>query len=379
MRQHCLAESEIPTTVMNSIMIISIALFIVIGLFFIGKKVFISDESAADKSVGYLLIATGTPMVASLSTGWSDFAMSLVDNLFGFQILSGGTEYDRYIQVALGLVLVVLGIYELHKETRQYTLLNMPGLMQHDADSNEILKTLKLSYNQYKEIVLDTTWLIPDIANMRQRDFDKLKNNIEIIERKYCAKDTKKVFSGMAPIPFVIYAGTCHTGNDIKKFAEYNAAQHLYTLLNDKKKYAKLHEEELTATDTAEVVISFSTTVRINATDMAQFNCPCFRVYLQDSHDNAITSQRQLDEYVNTLVAYIEEVCKRNPNVAKIHLLCATQTCFAYQLGIKLSHMQNRIKEVISYHYISSHNPHYPVGICVCGENRGKIYRHGNV
>ena len=107
----------------------------------------------------------------------------------------------------------------------------------------------------------------------------------------------------------------------------------------------------------------------------SQFNMPVFRLSIEAPKDNAIFSKRQLDEYVNETVTFISEVCKKNSNVVRVNLLLATQACFAYALGKALVLMQNRVPQIVSYHYIA---PSYKIGLIINGVTAGQIVKTQN-
>ena len=56
--------------------------------------------------------------------------------------------------------------------------------------------------------------------------------------------------------------------------------------------------------------------------------------------------------------------------VLNVHLLLATQACFAYAFGKSLVLMQNRVPQIVSYHYAA---PSYKVGITINGSSAGRI------
>jgi len=61
------------------------------------------------------------------------------------------------------------------------------------------------------------------------------------------------------------------------------------------------------------------------------------------------------------------------PRLIRVNLVSAAPSCYAFDLGCKLGHLDNRLPEIVVYHYVSTATPKYPYGIIVTGKNKGSL------
>lgn len=273
--------------------------------------------------------------------------------------------------IVIGIVFLFIGsILKIIDLTANYVILNMPGTIHHTKEDG-MLKSLKAKHCD--EIEASTENCQAAMPKLTQNKANGFLRDIQLQMNKFNDQTkNRRCFTGMAPIPFVIYAGTKHRGRDIKCYLEFDKATQQYLILNNNKKYPKLQKTEIGHVNSNEIVVAVSTTASVVEANIRQFNMPVFNLSLEEPKDNAIFSKKQLDDYVNDTITYISEVCKQNSNINKIHLLLSTQACYAYALGKNLVLMQNRVPQIISYHYIA---PSYNVGIVVNGVAEGKIIK----
>lgn len=303
-------------------------------------------------------VSNGQPILASFFFQWGE----IEPNLF-------------YVSVVATVVLVLgkLGLDKIHRKPLEpLTLLNMPGLTNHNAKANHIFEPIG---REGQEILLETDCDQTTMANLTKQSLKSIIKQIQDKVSEFSNKDGIKCFTGMAPIPFIIYAGTKHKRNDISYYLEYSRSGSKYLALNNNQTYPALQLTPITTTDGSEAVIAFATTADITEVNIQQFRCHVFRAELCETCNNAIFSLPQLYDYVDTLLIYIENIHKQNPNLIRIHLLCSTQTCFAYHLGTKLVNMSNRLPQLVSWHFISSHQPVYTVGLIITGSEAGQIVK----
>ena len=130
--------------------------------------------------------------------------------------------------------------------------------------------------------------------------------------------------------------------------------------------------------DSAEVVIAVSITQTIQDSDLTQFNCPTIRFGISNPEDNAITTILQLKDYVAEMVQLVIKLKNVYPKLSRIHIACAVPSCFAFDLGSKLGHLENRLPEIVVHHYVSTATPKYKYGIIVTGENKGDLLINDN-
>ena len=260
---------------------------------------------------------------------------------------------------------VILNIVD---ASSKYVILNMPGTIHHTKEDG-MLKSLKT--DKCDEIETNTTNCQAEMQKLSLTKTTAILGDIQAqMDRFNRETKSKRCFTGMAPIPFIIFAGTRHRGSDIKYYLEFDKATQQYLKLNNAKEYPILNKSTITTTTSEEIVVAVSTTAIINETNTSQFNLPVFSLSLLEPKDNAIFSKRQLNAYINETVTFISEVCKKNSQVKRVHLLLATQACFAYAFGKSLVLMQNRVPQIVSYHYAA---PSYKVGITINGSSAGRI------
>lgn len=324
-----------------------------------------------DKPVSDVLIVAGAELILANISSFSDKVIQFLYTLLQLpEPLSESSIQPGWL-LGLGAVMLILGIMvKIIDSSIPYVILNMPGTIHHTKDDG---MQKSLNATKCEEIEVSTAGSQSEMQKLPQSKLNGILKDIELqMNRFNREKGKKRCFTGMAPIPFIIYAGTKHEGNDIKHYIEFDKSTQKYVKLNNDKSYPQLIVPKTDCSSSvSEIVVSVSTTVRITEADTKQFNLPILNITLDKPKDNAIFSKKQLNDYVNRTVTAISELCKNN-DISTIHLLLATQPCFAYALGKSFITMQNRIPQIISYHYIA---PSYSVGIIVNGKSRGNIVR----
>lgn len=322
-----------------------------------------------EKPASDILIEGGITVILATLPSFSDSLLQFLYNLFQIaKTVEDGGFSPRWL-IGFGLLLVVLGfILKIVDASAKYVILNMPGTIHHTKEDgmHKALKTTKC-----EEIETNTANCQAEMQKLSQTKADAIIRDIQAqMDRFNREAKNKRCFTGMAPIPFIIYAGTKHRGSDIRYYLEFDKATQHYSKLNNAKDYPILNKPAIIAVTTNEIVVAVSTTALINDANTGQFNLPVFRLSLDEPKDNAIFSKKQLNAYINETVTFISEVCKKNSQVKRVHLLLATQACFAYAFGKSLVLMQNRVPQIVSYHYTA---PSYKVGITINGSSAGQI------
>lgn len=331
-----------------------------------------------------LLIYKGIGLLGSGILGFFDYNLFLnintkIGSVFG-HLKSPGTNY---VLLGCGIVIIILGVILWHSIRKRVYVLNMLGKVKHEISDAENVNSLKLKDYQLKETVLDLRWATNDV---NQQTWEKAKAQIEEYIGEFSARsDASTVcFTGMAPIPFELYAGTCMTGHTVRRFFEYVRSEDTYYELVHEhivspmkrlknKKTPILTEPILTGDDSTEVVIAISITQTVQNSDLTQFNCPIIRLGIDNPKDNIITSIKQLKDYVNKTNELIIKLKEIYPNLTLIHLVSAVPSCYAFELGCKMGHLDNRFPEIVVHHYVSTASPKYKYGIVVTGENKGNL------
>ena len=352
---------------MIKILFVLIIAIVIIGIFKLIEFFFAND----DKDISDKLIEGGIALVVATIPSFSD---KLIQFLYDFLNVEKSVVIDElspWWLVGLGLLLLSVGIIlKIIDASAKCVILNMPGTIHHTKDDG-MLKALNT--NNCDEIEISTTNCQAEMQKISQTKVKAVLGDMQLqMDRFNRMSNYKRCFTGMAPIPFVILAGTKHKGSDITYYLEFNKAIQQYVKLNKEKKYPKLIKPEIVSVNAKEIVVSVSTTAVINDTNTNQFKMPVFNLSLKETKDNAIHSKKQLNEYVNDTVTFISEICKKNSGITKVNLLLATQACFAYALGKAFVLMQNRVPQIVSYHYVA---PSYTTGIVINGRESGQVVK----
>lgn len=277
-----------------------------------------------------------------------------------------------YFQIFIGFVLIALAFVHQKILQNKLYILNMQGATRHYVANDKYLDDLNIADHQVRELVIDTGWACENFKKLNKSQWKSLRAQIEDTIAVFCNKDFGKSFTGMAPIPLSMFAGTCYKSQAISSFIEYDNKNDVYRRLDKSRKFPELKVITQDCVGSEDVVVAISTTSRIADADIEQFKCPLVRIECEECHDNRITSLVQLKEYVECISRQLERLSKHD--IKRIHLICATQSSLAFVLGEKIAHMQNRLAEIISYHYVSSEKPCYVKGIIIAGANRGCLY-----
>ena len=322
-----------------------------------------------DKPVSDVLIVAGVELFLANISSFSDKVIQFLYTLLRLPepILESSIQPGWLI--GLGGIMLVLGIYfKIKDSSTPYVILNMPGTIHHTKDDG---MQKSLNATNCDEIEVSTASSQAEMQKLSQSKLNGILKDIDLQMNRFNGKTRcKRCFTGMAPIPLIIYAGTKHKGSDIQ-YIEFNKSKQQYEKLNNEKSYPKLILPTTSNISSEEIVVSVSTTARITDTNTRQFKKPVLNITIDEPKDNAIYSKKQLNDYVDKTVTFVSKVYK-DYNISKIHLLLATQPCFTYALGKSFITMQNRIPQIISYHYVA---PSYIVGIVVNGNSRGTLVR----
>lgn len=261
----------------------------------------------------------------------------------------------------------------------------MHGLISRHISDESAIKELKLADYKVKEQIID---FIP-YFNKGQIDAqmnDFICSHIEKDVNKFTSKITDNVgcFTGMAPIPYTIYAGTFMEDANIKRYFEYDGRpgkKVYYELKKATKKQKKegweqlkIHFPDKINTQSSEIVLAISISHTISDDNLSQFDGKdIVRLQLDDTADNVIRFKEQLDEYSNKICECInKDIDGTYPTLQKIHLVASIPSCVSIEIGKNFGLRQNRNVNIVSYHFLRESSPQYKFGIYINGENKGK-------
>ena len=107
---------------------------------------------------------------------------------------------------------------------------------QRDISDAQAIKDLNLADFKVKELILDfvDVFKMPMDEDAHNRIIHKIDKTCEKFTER--SRDRKSCFTGMAPIPYTIYAGTKLAGSELRRYFEYRRADSKYYELSNQKR-----------------------------------------------------------------------------------------------------------------------------------------------
>lgn len=333
-----------------------------------------------EDSVSNALISTGISLIASGIPALSD---AVVDGIFQLLSLQAPTNEGGYLfRTIIGLALVILGLALKFNLKKRVYVLNMYGIVaQKDIDEPKALADLRLAEHKVKEQIIDFIQLFNSGTAINQRTNQAICKQIECSAVKFSARaneQKKTYFTGMAPIPYTVYAGTFLEAAKIEQYFEYNAHDGKYYSLKSRKKG---DWEELKVTfpqspdaSVSEIVLAISISHKVRDADLSQFSTDIVHLALNTPKDNVIKNIKQLQKYKSVMDDVIQnQLATKYPNLKTIHIAASIPSCVSVELGKIIGMRTNRMPDIVVHHYISSNTPCYAFGLHVNGANKGKL------
>ena len=343
----------------------------------------ISNLIKGDKDVLYpdLIISTGLSLITSVILSLADNIIIAVLSLEGISVASD----NPYPFLVCGLALVVIGLLCKKNMREKVHVLNMHGLISRDISDKKAIKELKLADYKVKEQVID---FIPffNNGNINAGINRSICNQIQTNVESFIAKTSDDIgcFTGMAPIPYTIYAGTFMEKGNVDRYFEYDGRDNekkYYELKKATRKqkragWSRLIEEfpiNINA-DSEEVVLAISISHTIADEQLVQFKGKdVIKLKLEETGDNIIQSIEQLQEYSKGIYECINvDIDKKYPSLKTIHLVASVPSCVSVNIGKNIGLRTNRNVDIIAYHFIRTANPTYKFGVFVNGSNKGQ-------
>ncbi|WCK57138.1 SAVED domain-containing protein (plasmid) [Aneurinibacillus sp. Ricciae_BoGa-3] len=354
--------------------IAGITVIIALVLFFKG---FLNNKQ--EQGFARALIASGLGLVAgSFGSTLNEViqAIAIIKNSKTAQDsinITNEMSQTNYPELVTGIILVLGGVYFLQYVKKKLYILNINGYEDKRIEGHN--QDVRLGSFEFKERDIDFIRLYRKGVNA-----DSAKEIIQILQEKVKSfKDEstefKRGYTGIAPIPFVMMAGTFLAKERIDEYLEFDKkeTQKYYRLVkgND---FPPLQITDFnTINQNAEdVVIAITLTTKITNADLSQFNgFPVVRVSVPTPQDNVIRYKQQLIEYKSKIADLIEDIGANLPLLKRVHVCCASQSCLVLELGKEIDN--RRMQQVISYHFYAQGQHRYPWGIVINGHEKGKL------
>lgn len=365
------------------IVIIVLAAIVLVGGFFAYRQF---KNNKRDSSFATILFSSGMLLITSASSSALDkilVALGIIVKYENPTSLEGDFNIFYFV---FGCILVVLAIGLWLYGKKKLYVLNINGYSRMRLES--YIPEVVIQNSDFKEREIDFVNIYRHLfsANKDVDSFECIKSEIKDKVEAFKSEANKipKGYTGIAPIPFIMYAGTFMDRVKIDEYYEYDKVEaKTYYTLKDKSilsKYPVLkdctnhqHFDE----NKNELVVAVSLTQQIVDSQMTQFlsDCNVVKFEIERPIDNAIRYKQQLNEYVNLIISTFEELSKKHSNITRIHFIYSGQSCLAFEIG-KRCVDSTRIPQIISYQFENQNqNIKYPWGIVINGLHKGNLVK----
>ena len=297
------------------------------------------------------------------------------DREYAFQM----TQDFKWQYFILGIILIGISAFLTYYKKTNVKVLNINGYFRRNLIEKN--KDISKNIREYEINIIDIyKRLFKD--NLDNESYQCIIGKIQedVNAFKSLSESSKKGYTGIAPIPFIMYAGTFLERQKFDEYYEFDKKEkQTYYKLEDKKIkiYPKLRvEQEIKDLDKnkKDVVIAISITSKITNEQLIQFNEKCNIVNIGIEHpcDNAIKSKKQLIEYTNKIFDIIQNIFEMHGQIENVHIVCSSQSCLAIEMG-KRSIDDTRLPQIIIYQFEAQGEVKYPWGIKLNGKEKGKL------
>ena len=365
---------------MEKISIIVGIIIVVAGVIFAIRKF---RKSKKEEGFASLLFTTGITLILTSTPATVDkflVFIGIITKYENAQILAGTFNYYYFFT---GILLVGMSIWLNIYSKKKIYVLNINGYMVKKLEN--YFKDLKMSNFEFKEREVDFVNIYKKMfaPTLNEDVFECIKEEIEekVTAFKNESNGLKRGYTGIAPIPFIMYAGTFLEREVIDEYYEFDKVNtNTYYKLSKNKNVNTPKINVKTDIDSLnksskELVISISLTQQISEGDLSQFsNIEKVSIGIDNPQDNTIQNKEQLYEYRNFIVENIESISKEFSDLKTIHLIYSGQSCLPLEIG-RRSIDSTRLPEIISYQYERQSNIKYPWGIVINGQSKGKLIK----
>lgn len=288
-------------------------------------------------------------------------------------------QQTEFLLIGGGILLCIISCF-VQRAFSKDSAEKLLNIQAYDDNRLEYLSVKKFNGKIIEGQYIDLTEFWRDAKEKESTSSDFVK----IIERmvklvndkinlfKASSSKSKRSFTGIAPIPLLIYAGRiipklgfCRYF-EIQKLENQNELVPLDTSGKVKYPLLKVSSNLTDSNEDEEVVVAISTTQKINDNDLKQFVCKGIQVkhiYLENPSHTSIVSVKQINNYAETIIQEILEIKSVKANIKTVHLICSSKPSLMFRLGQLIDDTQMPV--VISYHYTQQDNHRYPWGLYI--------------
>lgn len=362
------------------IIIGGLIIILLVTLFIIIKQ---TKENKKQESFVTIIFSTGVSLIFTSSSDWLDKV------LVGIGVI---TKYDNAIELGgtfnwayfiLGCILIFIGILMFCFNKRKLYVLNINAYTSKRLEN--YISKLKTDNSDFREREIDFIQIYKRVFSKKpdKTSYECIKAEIEekVTAFRNETVNIKRGYTGIAPIPFVMYAGTFLDRVKIDNFYEFDKIEtNKYYVLSSKKnkEFPELKlKTNITQLDRSKnkVVLVISLTKEIEDNVLNQFIADhnIVRLSIDNPQDNAIRTMKQLESYTELIFEKIEEIKNEITNV-EVDIVYSGQSCLALEIG-KRCFDSTRIPKITCYHYEYQNNIKYPWGIIMNGAEKGKLIK----
>ncbi|MCX0361616.1 SAVED domain-containing protein [Clostridium perfringens] len=364
-------------------LLILILICLIILIFKISKLIKYLKDKNGKKNLPEILITLGISTMAVGYVGGFDKVLLIIALLLKRTDLDKIANFNPIIFFS-GIIILIIGIVTYYFRTDYMCILNINAYSKLNLDKdNSIFKGKKVEEKEIDIVDIYLNRFKPDYNSEYMKDILRIVKN-DVLAFKFESKGRKCGYTGIAPVPIVMYAGSFLDRIKIDEYIEFdNKCTKEHYLLNDNsEKYQKLKlfsDLNSISKNFEEVVLAISITNSIEDNQLIQFgNIPKIHLKIDKVGDNAIKSKKQLIEYVNLIIEYAEKISRLFPNLKRINLVCSAQSCLALEIG-RMCPEGTRISEIVCYQFEIKDTIKYPWGIVINGDNSGDFINRKEV
>lgn len=336
--------------------------------------------------LGVLLITVGVfkidiPLVTMYAISGDEQKLSIINYI--------SNQQTQFGLIVIGVLLCVLSciMHRFFSKGKTERLLNIQA---YDDNKLEYMTITKRDRKLIEEQYIDLTKFWEEAKGKKSSSPDFKKNiermtklvNEEINLFKASSSKYRRSFTGIAPIPLLIYAGRKIPKIGLDRYYEIQKLENKNGLtpldISDNAKYEPLliKGNITTSNEKEEVVVAVSTTGTVSNNDLKQFidkGLEVKHIYLENPSHTSIVSVSQINDYAEIIIKEILDIKNKKENLRTVHLICASKPSLMFRVGQLIDDTQMPV--IISYHYTQQDNYKYPWGIFINHhKNEGRMF-----
>ena len=334
-------------------------------------------------SIPLIIITTGCAVIIAALPKPLLIALDTLRIMLGITPPSSQSPTYTIFSFVTGIILILIGLHTRNQTKNRIHILNMLGFNKHEICDPKNTKALGFAEHKIREYYIDFMHHFND-GNLNASTSKYIVATIkeEVLRFNHRSIEFTRYFTGTAPIPYTILAGTfLDTGSNMG-YLECNRFKGnvFYALSKKGKSKKKRICQTMEIADpvgdklSTDVVVAVSVTFRVQEADLERFTrkgYPIINFSVENPAHNIINDIQQLNEYIEVIVRGLENLRTTFPSLQTIHLACAIPSCISIELGRRISASRNMMPRIISYHFKTSEK--YTFGIVMTGDGKGKF------